>query len=932
MKVNSKGVIEASGNLEKFAEKAAKAQQKTTSLDDVFSKLNITSLSAVAGVTALVGAVHKLFDAFSQVTNMASHFEDVQTGLTTVLQSADRGKELFEDLRKLSFETTFGMDELASSATQFLNSGMKLKNVNKNLLMLGDLAQGDKMKFAELSSIYSKILSTGKAGAMQIQQFALRGVPLRDTLKEMGVVGVASAEDITKAFEKLTAEGGQFHNAMQNINDTITGKRGFITDTIKEILVNFGELSGITDFYKQILDSVKTILDKVNNKLIEWKDNPMMRNLIQGTIFTAIGGLVGIIVGSLIPALTAVGGLLSALDPTLLPRMLAGVGIGFAAGAGIGALVNYNFKKSLAAQEEALAYQMRNVNTELKTQYDLMRQGKFIEAYEEQIRVAEKKIEELKESLTPLELEDKEYRATTEGRLNAFLGERYGLGADTETANKIKKINEEIESLNKQITNAYENIKTIKYEKEMESLVDSIFGEVLATDKTEEIQEIQKQIDSLMEYRKYEKWQGVTQEDGSILFQMTGLSDDEKAKIDKDVAYLQNKLNELSGKKSWRMFFQEKTGIDMSGGKSGSTGATEYINKLKKDMEKEIQLALELNTDNKEEAEIRKQYEQKYANIIKGVVETLIGAEGLDEAFKITDGSIETLIKRIKELGGTAEETELKSIGESVSGNIKEKFSKASGDWQAFSEGMQMTGSATGGVIYALINSLGNILLEIDGIDKVLNPITNALRELIPLLEPLVEIVGDIMSIAEALVKVVIQWLDPVISVLNEFANWLTEFMGLNEELQSEKEKESELIKQMNEQMISLTQAMQEQEEYYYKMNKQIFNQAYADKAVSVNDMILTPNGTFSTNPQDTIIATKNPQSLGSTNVQNKIIVNNNANVEVEAEQKVDENGINQIFINISKKIAQDYADGRNGWELAKVLSTSNAVGRRVLG
>ena len=188
------------------------------------------------------------------------------------------------------------------------------------------------------------------------------------------------------------------------------------------------------------------------------------------------------------------------------------------------------------------------------------------------------------------------------------------------------------------------------------------------------------------------------------------------------------------------------------------------------------------------------------------------------------------------------------------------------------------------------------------------------------------------MSIGVVLVRALVDSIEPLVSGLAEIANWLTDFMGLNEELESEKQKETELIKQMNEQMISLTQAMQEQEEYYYKMNKQIFNQAYADKAVNVNDMILTPNGTFSTNPNDTIIATKNPQGLGSTNVQNKIVVNNNANVDVKATQGIDENGINQIFINISEKVAQDFADGRNGWDMAKMLSGSNAAGRRVFG
>ena len=75
--------------------------------------------------------------------------------------------------------------------------------------MIGDLAKGNKGTFQELSAIYAKILNQGKASSMQINQFNIRGVPLKKTLTELGVTGVATAEDITRAFEKLTGEGGQ---------------------------------------------------------------------------------------------------------------------------------------------------------------------------------------------------------------------------------------------------------------------------------------------------------------------------------------------------------------------------------------------------------------------------------------------------------------------------------------------------------------------------------------------------------------------------------------------------------------------------------------------------------------------------------------------------------------------------------------------------
>ena len=240
-------------------------------INNAFKLLSPSALAAAAGVTAIVGAVKTLVGFGSQIINVASQFEQVQTSLKTVLGDEERAKMMFEDLRKFSFKTTFGVDELAGASSQLLNVGVSASALQKDLKMLGDLAQGDKAKFQELTSIFAKVQSTGKATSMQLQQIALRGIPINQVLKEMGVTGVASAEQITKAFEKMTAEGGKFHDAMQNINETIEGKKGFISDTWKEILVNIGEITGLTRGWKKVLDTVADKLNDINNFLLKQK-------------------------------------------------------------------------------------------------------------------------------------------------------------------------------------------------------------------------------------------------------------------------------------------------------------------------------------------------------------------------------------------------------------------------------------------------------------------------------------------------------------------------------------------------------------------------------------------------------------------------------------------------------------------------------------
>ena len=283
---------------------------KSRSLDDAMNMLNPSYLAQVAGIGALVGAYTKLIGAMSKFAQQSiktySAFEKIQTELSTFYGDANKGKSTFEDLRKLSNSTTFGVDELASSFTQLANSGVAVDSINDKLVMLGNIAGGSKQKFAELTSIYSKIASTGRAGAMQLQQLALRGIPIRKVLQEMGVQGVATADDITEAFKRMTAEGGQFYNAMGNILDTIEGKEGEVQDFFKEFTVNFAEATGIADAYKTALGYVRDALEKLADLFRSiGGDNPLFKALFSGALIAVLGALTTIIGVTLVGAFIA---------------------------------------------------------------------------------------------------------------------------------------------------------------------------------------------------------------------------------------------------------------------------------------------------------------------------------------------------------------------------------------------------------------------------------------------------------------------------------------------------------------------------------------------------------------------------------------------------------------------------------------------------
>ena len=309
----------------------------------------MSSIAAAAGITAVVAALGKAAGAAmdfakASVQTYAS-FEQIENGLSGVLGSAEKGKEFFEDMRSFSFETTFGVDTLSSAATQLLNIGIAANKVKPSLKMLGDVAGGDTNKFNELVGIFAKIQNTGKASSIQLQQLALRGVPIYQMLKEMGVEGTASADDITHAFEKMTTafdeatgKAGVFYNNMQRINDTIQGRESFVSDTYRETLAGFAEAAGLASAYKAILDLVYGALQGIVNLLATINSNPVYQALFRGVLVGGITAIAVAVGGPLLAALKATVvqlGLIKALTTAISPVALAAGITAVAAGAGV---------------------------------------------------------------------------------------------------------------------------------------------------------------------------------------------------------------------------------------------------------------------------------------------------------------------------------------------------------------------------------------------------------------------------------------------------------------------------------------------------------------------------------------------------------------------------------------------------------------------
>ena len=990
-----------------FNKKAKESEQTTGKLDDVFRALSPSALTAVAGVTALVGSIKALSGFVKQATANYAHFEEMQMGLETFYHDADKAKSKFEELRKLSNETTFGVDELTNAFTQLANVGVNTDTIESKLTMLGDIAQGDKNKFAELVSIYSKINATGKASSMQMQQLRLRGVPIDDMLKKMGKTGTATAKDITKAFENMTAEfdettgkAGQFYNAMENINKTIVGKQGFISDYFKEFSVNFAEISGIADAYKKTLDLLKDAIGTVSDKLLEWNKNPVAKAIFQGVAITVIGSLVtGIGIGlvSAIKKLNAELLKTVALKSILDPKTLAlAIGVGAIAGITFGIIsYNKNLKeaeeetKKLTDETNRLANAWTNGTPTDKLDYAKNNLAIMESGYAKQledIKEVEQQIKDLDSEYT--KLDSKGSKSTRDMLRMGNIGSQKSNLLDQldQMQKRYLATNEIIEKQRKLVQGLQDDVDDLTQLGNLKKEFSDIFQTTL-TKREKERAEIQKSLDTVLDYQeKLKKLDGTKDGDGNIISYSK-----EKDNIDKTINYLNNRLKGLS---TWREVFENVTGIEVgSGTKTESAGliaGKQYANQMNGSLATDKQLQDLFNPE-----KIGKYvdiYKSKMSQVQNDITK-LMSEKKIDNPFTSDDASIkemlalydqykneylkqdfnqqsETLDRELALLRGQTTELERQQelrrqalIDSGVSAEnadallAKEKekteLEKKSTDiWGYLNDKVaeHLTGlgmSEENAQLFAsTLTDIGKTQLP-NAMVSSFNAIGKALATGADAGEALkkqfVDFVSQIMqslsvTCIQAGVNLIAQsgWAG-VPAALGLFA--LGGATGLaggfisslsDNSMSNEKNKELEQMKELTKAYEDLIKSVREQEEYYIRKKAELNMYALDDKVTKVNDMILTPNGRFSTNPNDTIIATKNPQGLGGGKVVNNIKVINNAGVDVQTSQRKNGDGMNEMLITISRKIASDVAGGYNGWDSAFAMQQQRISGRRI--
>ena len=308
-------------------------EKSTSGISSKLSKglSSIGNVATKAGTALTVGLTTPLIALGAAGVKYNAQMEDFEANLTTLLGSADKAKDMLNDLKEMANTTPFETSDLLEATQMMLGFGLAADKTQGYLQTLGDISMGNSEKLMSLTRAFSQIGAAGKATMEDINQMIDAGFnPLQimsettgksmADLREEVSAGEVSFEDIAEAMRIATSEGGRYYNAMEKASQTMNGKLSTAIDALKTALGN-------------LTQSLLPIVTKIVEKITEWAN--AFANLDQGTQETilkiagllAIAGPVLSVVGKVSSGVSSLISVLGGLGSAALPVTLAIAGL-----------------------------------------------------------------------------------------------------------------------------------------------------------------------------------------------------------------------------------------------------------------------------------------------------------------------------------------------------------------------------------------------------------------------------------------------------------------------------------------------------------------------------------------------------------------------------------------------------------------------------
>jgi len=231
---------------------------------------------AFGGVAAAVGKLAVAFSAIQAarfVFVKAAELESQTRSLQVLTGSAEKAKQIIQELQQLGAVTPFTSTELIDSAKRLQAFGVEADKVVETTKRLADVSGATGAELSGLVTAYGQVQAKGRLQGEELLQFQERGVALQAELRKM--YGL-SGEEFQKALEKgrigaeavevailrLTSAGGKYANGAIAQSDTLQGRLSTLQDGIDGLARGIG--AALSPAIKAVLNEAIFAINIIN--------------------------------------------------------------------------------------------------------------------------------------------------------------------------------------------------------------------------------------------------------------------------------------------------------------------------------------------------------------------------------------------------------------------------------------------------------------------------------------------------------------------------------------------------------------------------------------------------------------------------------------------------------------------------------------------
>jgi tape measure domain-containing protein len=265
---------------QKYGAEIQRLEGKLRGLDGTASQTN-TRIAGMAAVAGRLIAAYAGIEAVRFVFGNAAELESQTRSLEVLTGSAERAKDIVQQLQQLGAVTPFTSTELIDTAKRLQAFGIETEKVVDITRRLADVSGATGAELGGLATAYGQVQAKGRLQGEELLQFQERGVALQQVLrKEYGLTGIEfqkalekgqiSAEAVEFALIKLTDSGGKYANGAIAQSDTLRGRMSTLTDSVQVLAQTIGKT--LEPVFKwaltqatAVVSEIQRLIDEANN-------------------------------------------------------------------------------------------------------------------------------------------------------------------------------------------------------------------------------------------------------------------------------------------------------------------------------------------------------------------------------------------------------------------------------------------------------------------------------------------------------------------------------------------------------------------------------------------------------------------------------------------------------------------------------------------